>query len=144
MIHRARHGYANVKNFARDKDERAPLVRVERHSKYFGKGETQVVALQDVSLDLFSRQVIGPSGFGKTTLLNCIGCIVEPSNGRITLDRGATTVTGRDRICTTSGCTITSTIFSGAIACPGKCDQGFWLRDCALFFGPYDKQLYGR
>jgi len=27
---------------------------------------------------------------------------------------------------------------------PGKSDQGFWARDCASFFGPYDKQLYGR
>lgn len=73
----------------REEGEGAPLVRVERLSKYFGKGEAQVVALQDVSLDVFSRQVIGllgPSGSGKTTLLNCIGCIVEPSSGRITLD----------------------------------------------------------
>jgi hypothetical protein len=27
---------------------------------------------------------------------------------------------------------------------PGKSDQGLWLRDCASFFGPDDKQLYGR
>jgi hypothetical protein len=27
---------------------------------------------------------------------------------------------------------------------PGKSNPGFWLRGCATFFGPYDKQLYGR
>ena len=65
------------------------LVRVEGVSKHFGEGETRVDALRDVSLEVYPGQVIGlrgPSGSGKTTLLNVIGCILEPSNGRITLD----------------------------------------------------------
>ncbi len=72
-----------------DTVSRAPLVRVEHLSKYFGAGEARVDALRDVSLEVFPGQVVGllgPSGSGKTTLLNCIGCIVEPSSGRITLD----------------------------------------------------------
>ena len=72
-----------------DAAKQAPLVRVEHLSKHFGAGEARVDALRDVCLEIFPRQVVGllgPSGSGKTALLNCIGCIVEPSSGRITLD----------------------------------------------------------
>jgi hypothetical protein len=27
---------------------------------------------------------------------------------------------------------------------PGKSDRGYWLRDCASFFGPDEKGLYRR
>lgn len=66
-----------------------PLVRVEAVSKHFGDGPTRVDALRNVTIDVFPRQIVallGPSGSGKTTLLNVIGCISEPSSGRITLD----------------------------------------------------------
>lgn len=66
-----------------------PLVRVDHVSKHFGEGETRVEALRDVSLEVHPGQVVallGPSGSGKTTLLNVIGCITEPSSGRIELD----------------------------------------------------------
>lgn len=65
------------------------LVRVEGVSKHFGEGQTRVDALRDVSLEVYPGQVVGlrgPSGSGKTTMLNVIGCILEPSSGRITLD----------------------------------------------------------
>jgi putative ABC transport system ATP-binding protein len=66
-----------------------PLVRLDRISKHFGEGETRVDALQEVSLDVYPRQVVallGPSGSGKTTLLNVIGCILDPSSGSMELD----------------------------------------------------------
>ena len=64
-----------------------PLVRVEAVSKHFGDGPTRVDALRNVTIDVFPRQIVAlPSGSGKTTLLNVIGCISEPSSGRITLD----------------------------------------------------------
>jgi putative ABC transport system ATP-binding protein len=66
-----------------------PLVRLEGVSKHFGKGETRVDALREVSLEVFPRQVVallGPSGSGKTTLLNVIGCILDPSAGSMELD----------------------------------------------------------
>jgi putative ABC transport system ATP-binding protein len=64
-------------------------VRLEGLSKYYGKDAALVHALKDVSLEIPKRRfccVIGPSGSGKTTMLNLIGCLDNPSSGRISLD----------------------------------------------------------
>jgi putative ABC transport system ATP-binding protein len=74
-----------------------PLVSLIDISKHFGDGATRVDALRGVSLDVMPGQVVGlkgPSGSGKTTLLNIIGCIQEPSSGRVVLD-GETIFDGR-------------------------------------------------
>lgn len=66
-----------------------PLVHLKNVSKHFGRGESRVDALVDVSLEVLPGQVVGllgPSGSGKTTLLNVIGCIQEPSAGWVSLD----------------------------------------------------------
>ncbi|MCB9765752.1 MAG: ABC transporter ATP-binding protein [Alphaproteobacteria bacterium] len=52
-------------------------------------GETEVLALQGVDLDIDAGAFLafaGPSGSGKTTLLNLIGCLDRPSEGHIVLD----------------------------------------------------------
>ena len=69
--------------------DETPVVRVERLSKHFGKGNARVDALRDIDMQVYPGQVVGlmgPSGSGKTTLLNCIACILEPSSGKLTLD----------------------------------------------------------
>ncbi len=65
------------------------LVELHAVSKHFGEGERRVDALTDISASVSAREVVGlvgPSGSGKTTLLNVIGCITEPSSGRMRLD----------------------------------------------------------
>ena len=64
-------------------------LRVEGVSRRFGAGETEVVAVRNVSLDVKRGEVVlimGPSGSGKTTLLLMLGALLKPSEGEIQLD----------------------------------------------------------
>jgi putative ABC transport system ATP-binding protein len=66
-----------------------PLVGLRGISKHFGAGETRIDALRDISLAVAPGQVValrGPSGSGKTTLLNVIACILDPSEGTMSLE----------------------------------------------------------
>jgi putative ABC transport system ATP-binding protein len=65
------------------------LVELSDVRKHFGEGPARVDALRGVSFQVMAGQVVGlrgPSGSGKTTVLNIIGCILEPSSGRVTLE----------------------------------------------------------
>lgn len=55
-------------------------------SKIYKKGKVEVVALNNVNLEIENGEftvVMGPSGSGKTTLLNIIGCLDTPTEGEI-------------------------------------------------------------
>ncbi len=64
-------------------------------SKSYGRGETAVHALRDVSLD-FERErftaIMGPSGSGKSTLMHCLAGLDSIDAGRLWL--GGTDITG--------------------------------------------------
>ena len=63
-----------------------PAIAAEQLTKIYGSGNTEVVAMQDVSLTIARGEVIallGPSGAGKSTLLTAIGLINPPTSGRI-------------------------------------------------------------
>lgn len=58
-------------------------------TKIYGKGETEVRALDNVDLDVPKGQflsVIGQSGSGKSTLLNILGAMDAPTSGSLTVD----------------------------------------------------------
>ena len=62
--------------------------RVEDLSKVFGRGETAVVALAHVSLDIHAAQftaIMGPSGSGKSTLMHCAAGLDDVTRGRVFL-----------------------------------------------------------
>ncbi len=65
---------------------RATLHAIARH---YGTGRQQITALDSVSFELARGEflaVVGPSGSGKSSLLNICGLIDSPSNGHYQLD----------------------------------------------------------
>ncbi|KJS12632.1 MAG: peptide ABC transporter ATP-binding protein [Peptococcaceae bacterium BRH_c8a] len=65
------------------------ILRTEHLSKMYGKGETAVKALDDVSLAVNKGEfiaIIGPSGSGKSTLLHMLGGVDLPTAGRVLVD----------------------------------------------------------
>ena len=63
-------------------------IRIEGLGKRYGRGDTAVDALRQVDMSVAPGEVvglIGPSGSGKATLLKCLGAVIEPSAGRMTL-----------------------------------------------------------
>ncbi len=72
-----------------------PIVRIEDLRKSFGQTEV----LKGISLAVYPRQVvvvIGPSGTGKSTLLQCINLLSRPTKGRIWLEEQEITAPGTD------------------------------------------------
>ena len=64
-------------------------IRIENLSKRFGEGDTAVLALKNVNMQVAPGEVvglIGPSGSGKSTLLKCLGAVIDPTSGRMILD----------------------------------------------------------
>ena len=66
----------------------APSVEAQSLTKIYGYGNTEVVAMRDVSFQVGRGEVValvGPSGAGKSTLLTAIGLINPPTSGKITI-----------------------------------------------------------
>ncbi|WAU85454.1 ABC transporter ATP-binding protein [Streptomyces sp. Qhu-G9] len=68
--------------------DRTTLVaaRATELSKVYGQGETQVVALDQVSVDFRQAEftaIMGPSGSGKSTLMHCVAGLDSFSSGSV-------------------------------------------------------------
>lgn len=65
------------------------LVEIRNLNKIYGLGESQVVALDNINLDIDAGEflaIMGPSGSGKSTLMNILGCLDRPSRGNYRLE----------------------------------------------------------
>jgi putative ABC transport system ATP-binding protein len=65
------------------------ILEVKNLSKIYGKGETAVKALDDVSFSIKKGEfvcIIGPSGSGKSTLLHLLGGVDRPTSGNVLID----------------------------------------------------------
>jgi len=61
-----------------------PLIRFNKVSKIYGKGEAEVRALDGVDLTINDGEfvaIMGPSGSGKSTAMNILGCLDTPTRG---------------------------------------------------------------
>lgn len=66
-----------------------PIIRFKNVYKYYYTGDEKVTALSGVSLEFQKGDfvsIMGPSGGGKTTFLNCLGGLDFPDQGEIYLN----------------------------------------------------------
>ncbi|MEU5810910.1 ABC transporter ATP-binding protein [Streptomyces sp. NPDC004244] len=73
-------------NYAAPHTALAVAARATGLSKVYGQGETQVVALNNVSVDFGQGQftaIMGPSGSGKSTLMHCVAGLDTFSSGSV-------------------------------------------------------------
>ena len=64
-------------------------VKLEKVSKIYGSGDVKIVAVDGISFEINKGEfvvVVGPSGAGKTTVLNILGGMDKASSGRVLVD----------------------------------------------------------
>jgi NitT/TauT family transport system ATP-binding protein len=77
-----------------------PTIRLDSVGKIFGEGAKAFVALEDLTLDIRPGEflaIVGPSGPGKTTVLNMLAGLETPTSGVIRLDDRRIDGPGPDR-----------------------------------------------
>ena len=65
------------------------ILKVENLTKIYGKGDTKVIALDNVSFKVNKGEFVaitGSSGSGKSTLLHLMGGVDRPTSGKVFID----------------------------------------------------------
>ena len=65
------------------------ILKVENLVKTYGKGETKINAVDDISFTINKGEfvaIVGASGSGKSTLLHLIGGVDRPTTGKVYID----------------------------------------------------------
>ncbi len=65
------------------------ILRAENICKVYGKGETKVNALNNISFSVQNGEfiaIVGASGSGKSTLLHILGGVDKPTSGKVFID----------------------------------------------------------
>lgn len=76
------------------------VVKIENITRTYQVGKVETKALRGVNLSISSGEftaLVGPSGSGKTTLLQMIGCLDQPTSGRVTIDGKEVTAFNRNQ-----------------------------------------------
>lgn len=66
-----------------------PVIRLQDLRRVYQMGDTEVRALDGVSIDVAPGEflaVMGPSGSGKSTFMNIVGCLDRPTSGTYVLE----------------------------------------------------------
>ncbi len=69
--------------------ERKEVIRIEGIKKIYKLESQQVKALNGVDITIYENEyvaIMGPSGSGKSTMMNILGCLDTPSEGRYILN----------------------------------------------------------
>jgi len=65
------------------------VLRIENLTKKYGKGQNEVVAVDNISFSVSKGEflaIVGPSGSGKSTLLHLLGGVDRPTSGKVYID----------------------------------------------------------
>jgi putative ABC transport system ATP-binding protein len=76
------------------------VVKIENVARVYQVGKVETQALRGVNLTIANGEftaLVGPSGSGKTTLLQMIGCLDQPTSGRVVINGRDVTTLNRDQ-----------------------------------------------
>ncbi len=69
--------------------ENMEVLRIENLTKKYGKGQSEVIAVDNISFSVNKGEfvaIVGPSGSGKSTLLHLLGGVDKPTSGKVYID----------------------------------------------------------
>lgn len=70
-------------------ERKEDYVKLENVSKIYGSKEVKIVAVDEISFEIAEGEfvvIVGPSGAGKTTVLNILGGMDKATSGRVLVD----------------------------------------------------------